>query len=323
MHCTFMMKNFLLYQIDPINYGDEIVDIKARIGNIENILNEVDIKARIGNIENILNEVLSLQKVSAKKPELELSLPGSSQPLDESILPDEDLESIFSGFCASSTPFQSPDVVSPPLPGPSSQGRSPFFPSQPFLRPRSLSVPPLLDGPSAGLMSSPPCGPTMPPSPMPTIPPRLMPTMPPMLPPSSMPPMPLELPHLSDDGQAQYTTSAASGSTFEPEPVEQVLQETQRFFTNKDIGRVAIALAKRCFFGEAALAAATLYGKGGKKQKLAGQKLTELRKALETIPLISTKTPTEKEQTWKQCLTAIANSCKDLRKKERKVSCSA
>ena len=52
----------------------------------------------------------------------------------------------------------------------------------------------------------------------------------------------------------------------------------------KDIGRVAIALAKRCFYGEAALAAATLYGKGGTKQKLAGQKLQDLRKALEQTP---------------------------------------
>ena len=68
-------KNFLLYPTDPINYGEEIVDIKKRIGKIENILNEV------------------LQKVSAKKPELELNLPGPSQPLDASIT-DEDLESI-------------------------------------------------------------------------------------------------------------------------------------------------------------------------------------------------------------------------------------
>ena len=123
MSCTPMMKNFLLYPTDPINYGEEIVDIRKRIGNIENILNEV------------------LQKVSAKKPELELNLPGPSQPLDASIT-DEDLESIFSGFCASSPPFQSPDFVGPSLPGPSSQCRSPFFPRQQIpLRPRSLSVP--------------------------------------------------------------------------------------------------------------------------------------------------------------------------------------
>ena len=291
--CTHnMMKNFLLYQTDPINYGEEIVDIKNRIGNIKNILNEV------------------LQKVSAKKLELELNLPGPSQPLDASIT-DEDLESIFSGFCASSPPFQSPDFVSPSLPGPSSQCRSPFFPSQQIPRPRSVSVPPLLDGPSAGLMSPPPFGPT--------IPPCLMPTMPP---PSPMPPMmpPVELPHPSDDGQVQSIPSAASGSTFKPEPVEQVLLETERFFTDKDIGRVVIALAKRCFFGEAALAAATLYGKGGTKQKLAGQKLTELRKALEHIPLFLTKTPSEKEHMWKQCLKAIANSCKELRKKNAKTT---
>ena len=138
-----------------------------------------------------------------------------------------------------------------------------------------------------------------------------MPTMPP---PSPMPPMvmpPVELPHPSDDGQVQSTPSAASGSTLKPEPVEQVLQETKRFFTDKDIGRVATALAKCCFFGEAALAAATLYEKLGMKQKLAEQKLIELRKSLEPIPLFLTKAPSEKEQTWKQCLTAIANSCKE------------
>ena len=96
---------------------------------------------------------------------------------------------------------------------------------------------------------------------------------------------PVELPHPSEIPIA----IAASGS-FKPEPVEQVLIESERFFTEKDIGRVAIALAKRCFFGEAALEAATLYGKGATKQKLAGHTLTELRKAMETIPLLSTKT---------------------------------
>ena len=202
------------------------------------------------------------------------------------------------------------------LPILSSQCRSPYFQvglSQQFPRPSSLSVPPLLDGPSAGLMSPPPFGPMTPPSLMPMIPPCLMPTMPP---PSPMPPMvmpPVELPHPSDDGQVQSTPSAASGSTFKPEPVEQVLLETQCFFTDKHIDRVAIAIAKCRFFGEAALAAATLYGKRGTKQKL-----TELRKALEPIPLFLTKTPSEKEQTWKQCLTAIANSCKEWRKKECK-----
>ena len=308
-----MMKNFLLYPTDPINYGDEIVDIKKRIGNIENILNEV------------------LQKVSAKKPELELNLPGPSQSLDASIT-DEDLESIFSGFCASSPPFQSPDLVGPSLPGPSSQCRSPFFPRQQIpLRPRSLSVPPLLDGPSAGLMSPPPFGPTIPPCLVPTMPsPNQMPPPNPMLPqspmppqipmppPSPMPPMvmpPVELPHPSEIPIA----IAASGS-FKPEPVEQVLIESERFFTEKDIGRVAIALAKRCFFGEAALEAATLYGKGATKQKLAGHTLTELRKAMETIPLLSTKTQDEKEHTWKLCLRSIAGACKELRKKNAKTT---
>ena len=132
-------------------------------------------------------------------------------------------------------------------------------------------------------------------------------TMPPMVPkvrPS------VELPHPSDDGQSAFVP------TFQPEPVQQVLLETERFFTEKDIGRVAIALAKRCFSGEAALAAATLYGKGGTKQKLAGQKLQDLRKALEQTPPFQSKTSTEQEHMWKQCLKAIANSCKELRKKE-------
>ena len=105
---------------------------------------------------------------------------------------------------------------------------------------------------------------------------------------------PVELPHPSEV-QSIPIAIAASGSTFKPEPVEQVLIESERFFTEKDIGRVAIALAKRCFFGEAALEAATLYGKGATTQKLAGHTLAELRKAIETIPLLSTKTQDEKE----------------------------
>ena len=188
---------------------------------------------------------------------------GPSQPLDASIT-DKDLKSAFSGFCVSSSPFQSPSFVGSSLPWPSSQCHSPFFPAglrQQIPRPRSLSVPPLLDGLSAGRMSPSPFGPTMPPpSPMPLI---VMP--------------PVELPHPSDDGQVRSIPSAASGSTFKPEPVEQVLLETECFFTNKDIGKVAIALAMHCFFGEAADEATTLYGKGGTKQKLAGPKLTELK----------------------------------------------
>lgn len=42
--------------------------------------------------------------------------------------------------------------------------------------------------------------------------------------------------------------------------VENVLVETERFHNDKDIDRVAIAIAKRCFFGETTLAAATIYG---------------------------------------------------------------
>ena len=143
-----------------------------------------------------------------------------------------------------------------------------------------------------------------------------------MPPPSPVPPMvmlPVELPHPSEV-QSIPIAIAASGSTFKPEPVQQVLIESECFFTEKDIGRVAIALAKRCFFGEAALEAATLYGKGATKQKLAGHTLAELRKAIETIPLLSTNTQDEKEHMWRLCLRSIAGACKELRKKNAKTT---
>ena len=300
------------------------------------------------NIETMLNEVL--QHMTRKMPEpapepvpnlpapsQSLDLPGSSQSrdlpgpsqsldlpgpsqsldllgqsLDASLsVTEEDLQSMISGYIASS-PFQSPTFVSPSMPA---QFNPPFFPAgltQSTIRPRSLSVPPLLDKSTAMLKSPPPSFvPTLPPNPvsalpqdqMAIIPPSPIPTMPPVMP-------PFELPLLSGDGQS------ASVPTFLPEPVLQVLLETERFFTDKDLGRVAIALAKRCFFGEAALAAATLYGKGGTKQKLAGQKLQDLRRVLEQTPPFRSKTASEQEHLWKQCLKAIANSCKELRKKE-------
>ena len=88
-----------------------------------------------------------------------------------------------------------------------------------------------------------------------------------------------------------------------------MLHETECFHTEKDIGRVAVALAKRCFFGEQALTAATLYGK-----QVSSQKLKELKAAIEQTQPFKNKTPSEVETLCKACLKAIAASCKGLRK---------
>ena len=98
--------------------------------------------------------------------------------------------------------------------------------------------------------------------------------------------------------------------------MEAVLGETERFHNDKDIGRVAIALAKRCFFGEEALQAVTVYGRAG-KQKLSSQKLKQLKAALERTLPFQNKTAIEAESLWKSCLKAIASTCKALRVKDK------
>ena len=124
---------------DPINVGEEIFELRAKMSNIEQMMDRV------------------LTKLSATAQPNPQSQPDSVLLSTPSLsIADDDLDSIFS-FCTSS-PFHSPsfhslDFASPPLLGPSYIPSHPLFPSR---------VSPQLD--RAAMMSS-----SLPPSSLPPL----------------------------------------------------------------------------------------------------------------------------------------------------------
>ena len=77
----------------------------------------------------------------------------------------------------------------------------------------------------------------------------------------------------------------------------------------KDIGRLAIVLAKYTYFASRTMAESTITGHGGTKP-LDARKMEQLRANIRGIfPLLND----EFLELWKDCKSAIASACKALR----------
>lgn len=86
-----------------------------------------------------------------------------------------------------------------------------------------------------------------------------------------------------------------------------------RYKNRRDVGRLAIALAKYTYFGPAALAESTITGRVD-TTALDPSELEQLKADIHSI--FPDMSDTEFEAIWGMCLNSIASACKNLRKQK-------
>ena len=94
---------------------------------------------------------------------------------------------------------------------------------------------------------------------------------------------------------------------------DQVMGKYARYKNRRDVGRLAIALAKCTYFGAATMAESTITGRGG-TAALDPSKLEQLKANIRSI--FPTMSDAEFEAIWGLCVASIASACKNLRKQQ-------
>ena len=94
---------------------------------------------------------------------------------------------------------------------------------------------------------------------------------------------------------------------------DQVMAKYARYKNRRDVGRLAIALAKCTYFGAATMADSTVTGRGD-TAALDPTKLQQLKANIRSI--FPTMSDAEFEAIWGLCVTSIASACKNLRKQK-------
>ncbi len=91
---------------------------------------------------------------------------------------------------------------------------------------------------------------------------------------------------------------------------DQVISTYAKYRNAKDVGRLAVALAKHTYFGRNVLSQSTITGRGG-RSALDAAKLNQLKGNIRSIfPQLPEN---EFDKVWEKCKESIANGCKRLR----------
>ena len=114
----------------------------------------------------------------------------------------------------------------------------------------------------------------------------------------------------------KFSRSANVFSSISPRrylSADQVMAKYARYKNRRDVGRLAIALAKCTYFGAATMADSTVTGRGD-TAALDPSKLQQLKANIRSI--FPTMSDAEFEAIWGLCVTSIASACKNLRKQK-------
>ena len=95
----------------------------------------------------------------------------------------------------------------------------------------------------------------------------------------------------------------------------EVLKTYQRYCNQKDIGKVAIALAKLTYFGRQEMSECTITGHNRSTQQFSSSKLASLKQDIRSVFPSITDDEVFDKTVWKKCTESIAGACKHLRSK--------
>ena len=94
---------------------------------------------------------------------------------------------------------------------------------------------------------------------------------------------------------------------------DQVMAKYARYKNRRDVGRLAIALAKHTYFGTAIMASSTITGRGD-TTALDPNKLEQLKANIRSI--FPTMSDAEFEAIWGMCVNSVASACKNMRRQK-------